>query len=180
VANKCKDRRPALPLHALSLRRQAAKRNAPQRSGVPSRATTYRGRPLVLNNQGARIITQSGKFVKSSGLCYNLHIASRPLVPEARGSWLYRRTRQENMLDIALIREQPEQVRDALQILGADRALVDPILALATSKSRVRYGRGSRSDYAAQGWSDRLTRGRPRTGWGDIVRPLRAEGVEST
>jgi hypothetical protein len=26
---------------------------------------------LVLNNQGARIITQSGKFVKSSGLCYS-------------------------------------------------------------------------------------------------------------
>jgi seryl-tRNA synthetase len=34
------------------------------------------------------------------------------------------------MLDIALIREQPERVRDALQTLGADRALVDPILAL--------------------------------------------------
>ncbi len=34
------------------------------------------------------------------------------------------------MLDIALIREQPERVRDALQTLGADRALVDPIVAL--------------------------------------------------
>jgi seryl-tRNA synthetase len=34
------------------------------------------------------------------------------------------------MLDIALIREQPEQVRDALQTLGEDRALIDPILAL--------------------------------------------------
>jgi seryl-tRNA synthetase len=34
------------------------------------------------------------------------------------------------MLDIALIREQPERVRDALQTLGADPAQVEPILAL--------------------------------------------------
>jgi seryl-tRNA synthetase len=41
------------------------------------------------------------------------------------------------MLDIALIREQPERVRDALRTLGADPAQVDPILALDVQRREL-------------------------------------------
>ncbi|HUV91369.1 MAG TPA: serine--tRNA ligase, partial [Anaerolineae bacterium] len=41
------------------------------------------------------------------------------------------------MLDLALIREQPDKVQDALRSVGADPAMVDGILALDVRRREI-------------------------------------------